>query len=96
MRLQIFQYFVPFLMVIGGIPFWLFSFAVIWIFAVELQILPSAGGIDMLEVLLNGNTTKAYVYQYNPTRHFANLCLYSVWYWRLGAFDARQPDYDPG
>lgn len=57
----IFQYLVPFLMVIGGIPFWLFSFAVIWIFAVELQILPPAGGIDTLEVLLAGGTRWAYV-----------------------------------
>lgn len=58
---QFFQYLVPILMVIGGIPFWLFSFAIIWVFAVELQILPPAGGIDMLEVLMNGGTLKAYV-----------------------------------
>ncbi|MBN1875341.1 MAG: ABC transporter permease [Anaerolineae bacterium] len=58
---EIFQYMVPVLMVIGGIPFWLFSFAVIWIFAVELQILPPAGGMDMLEILMAGSTLKAYV-----------------------------------
>ncbi len=58
---QFFQVLVPLLMVIGGIPFWLFSFVVVWIFAVELRILPSAGGIDMVEVLIAGATTKAYV-----------------------------------
>jgi peptide/nickel transport system permease protein len=58
---QFFQYLVPILMVIGGIPFWLFSFVVVWVFAVELQLLPAAGGIDMLEVLIAGGTLKAYV-----------------------------------
>ncbi|MGC9350309.1 MAG: ABC transporter permease [Anaerolineae bacterium] len=58
---QIFQVLVPLLMVIGGIPFWLFSFLVVWIFAVELRILPSAGGIDMLEVLIAGGTLKAHI-----------------------------------
>ncbi len=58
---QFFQFLVPVLMVIGGIPFWLFSFVVVWVFAVELRILPSAGGIDMLEVLIAGGTVKAYV-----------------------------------
>jgi peptide/nickel transport system permease protein len=58
---QVFQWFVPALMILGGIPFWLFSFVVIWIFAVELRILPPAGGIDMLDVLIKGNTVKAHV-----------------------------------
>lgn len=58
---QIFQTLVPLLMVIGGIPFWLFSFAVIWIFAVELQLLPPSGGVDMLEVLMAGSTPQAYI-----------------------------------
>ena len=58
---QIFQYLVPLLMIIGGIPFWLFGFVVIWIFAVELRILPPGGGIDMLEVLIAGGTPQAYV-----------------------------------
>jgi peptide/nickel transport system permease protein len=58
---QIFQTLVPVLMVVGGIPFWLFSFAVIWIFAVELQLFPPSGGIDMLEVLMAGSTPQAYV-----------------------------------
>ncbi len=58
---EIFQYLVPLLMVLGGVPFWLFSFGVIWIFAVELQLLPPGGGMDMLEILLAGGTTKAYV-----------------------------------
>ena len=57
---EIVQYVVPVLMVIGGIPFWLFGFAIIWIFAVELRILPAAGGIDMFEVLMAGNTQIAY------------------------------------
>lgn len=58
---QIFQTLVPILMVVGGIPFWLFSFAVIWIFAVELQLFPPSGGIDMLEVLMAGSTPQAYI-----------------------------------
>jgi len=58
---QVFQYLVPVLMVLGGIPFWLFSFGIIWIFAVELRILPPSGGVDMLDVLMAGGTTKAYV-----------------------------------
>ncbi len=58
---QVFQYLVPILMVIGGIPFWLFSFLVIWIFAVELRWLPGSGGMDMLEILMAGSTLQAYV-----------------------------------
>ena len=58
---QIVHYFVPILMVIGGVPFWLFGFAIIWLFAVELRLLPAAGGMDMFEVLMAGNTPMAYV-----------------------------------
>ncbi|MDF1515256.1 MAG: ABC transporter permease [Anaerolineae bacterium] len=58
---EIVQYLVPILMVIGGIPFWLFGFAVIWLFAVELGVLPASGGMDMFDVLMAGNTPVAYV-----------------------------------
>jgi len=58
---QIFQWLVPVLMILGGIPFWLFSFAVIWLFAVELQLFPPSGGINMLDVLIQGNTLQAHV-----------------------------------
>lgn len=58
---RVFQYLVPVLMVLGGIPFWLFSFFVIWLFAVELRILPPSGGIDMMEVLMAGGKPIDYV-----------------------------------
>jgi len=58
---QIFQWLVPVLMILGGIPFWLFSFAVIWFFAVELRLFPPAGGINMLDVLIQGNTWQAHM-----------------------------------
>jgi peptide/nickel transport system permease protein len=58
---QVFQWFVPLLMILGGIPFWLFSFVVIWIFAVEFRIFPPSGGLNMLDVLIQGNTLKAYL-----------------------------------
>jgi peptide/nickel transport system permease protein len=58
---QVFQYLVPVLMVLGGIPFWLFTFFVIWLFAVELRILPPSGGMDMMEVLMAGAKPIDYV-----------------------------------
>jgi peptide/nickel transport system permease protein len=64
---QIFQYLVPVLMVLGGIPFWLFTFFVIWLFAVEWRILPPSGGIDMMEVLMVGGKPIDYVW--NVVQH---------------------------
>jgi peptide/nickel transport system permease protein len=58
---QVFQYLVPVLMVLGGIPFWLFTFFVIWLFAVELRILPPSGGMDMMEILMAGAKPIDYV-----------------------------------
>ena len=48
-------------MVLGGIPFWLFTFFVIWLFAVELRILPPSGGMDMMEMLMAGAKPIDYV-----------------------------------
>ncbi len=42
---------VPFLMVISAIPFYLFSLALIWIFAVELRALPPGGAYDPTIIL---------------------------------------------
>ena len=35
---------VPVLMVISAIPFYLFGLALIWVFGVELRLLPTGGG----------------------------------------------------
>jgi peptide/nickel transport system permease protein len=59
---RVFQYVVPVLMVLGGIPFWLFTFFVIWLFAVEWRILPPSGGLDMMEVLMSGAKPIDYVW----------------------------------
>ena len=42
---------VPFLMVISAIPFYLFSLALIWIFAVELRLLPPGAAYDPTLIL---------------------------------------------
>ncbi len=42
---------IPFLMVISAIPFYLFSLALIWIFAVEFRVLPPGGAYDPTIIL---------------------------------------------
>jgi peptide/nickel transport system permease protein len=42
---------VPLLMVISAIPFYLFGLALIWVFGVQLRILPTGGGYDPTLIL---------------------------------------------
>jgi peptide/nickel transport system permease protein len=42
---------VPFLMVISAIPFYLFALAMIWVFGVELRLLPTGGGHSPIQML---------------------------------------------
>jgi peptide/nickel transport system permease protein len=82
---RVFQYGVPLLMVLGGIPFWLFSFAVIWLFAVELRVLPPSGGMDMMEVLMAG--AKPIDYVWNIVQHailpISVFILFGIGAWGL-------------
>jgi peptide/nickel transport system permease protein len=41
----------PILMFFSTVPFYLFGLALIWIFAVELRVLPSGGGFDATKIL---------------------------------------------
>ena len=69
---------VPFLMVISSIPFYLFGLALIWIFAVELRILPSGGGHDPIMILRRDWKTAVDIIEHAILPALA-LVLWAMW-----------------
>lgn len=74
---------VPLLMVISAIPFYLFGMALIFIFAVELRILPSGGGADPTLIMRWDWKTLGNILQHAILPALA-LVLYGIGSWALG------------
>ena len=77
------QALVPVLMVISAIPFYLFGLALIWIFAVELQVLPPGGAYDPTLILRPDWKTALNIIQHAILPASA-LVLFGVGSWALG------------
>ncbi len=80
---RFFQGLVPFLMIISATPFYLFGLALIWIFAVELGVLPSGGAYDPTLILRTDWKTAVNILQHAILPMTA-LILYGVGSWGLG------------
>jgi peptide/nickel transport system permease protein len=74
---------VPLLMVISAIPFYLFGLALIYVFGVELHILPTGGGADPTLIMRWDLKTLGNILQHAILPAFA-LVLYGIGSWALG------------
>jgi peptide/nickel transport system permease protein len=73
---------VPVLMIISAIPFYLFSLALIWIFGVQLRILPTGGGHSPIIILRNDWTTLVDIFKHAILPALA-LILFGIGSWAL-------------
>lgn len=80
---QFLQSLIPVLMVISAIPFYLFGLALIYIFGVELRILPTGGGYDPTLIMRWDLKTIANLVQHAILPALA-LVLYGIGSWALG------------
>jgi len=80
---QFLQSLIPLLMVISAIPFYLFGLALIYIFGVELRILPTGGGYDPTLIMRWDLKTVGNLIQHAILPALA-LVLYGIGSWALG------------
>jgi peptide/nickel transport system permease protein len=76
------QAMVPFLMIISAIPFYLFGLALIWIFAIQLRVLPSGGGVDPTLIMRWDLKTLENLAQHAILPAMA-LVIYGIGFWAL-------------
>jgi peptide/nickel transport system permease protein len=74
---------VPLLMIISAIPFYLFGLALIWVFAIQLRVLPSGGGVDPTLIMRWDLPTLGNLLQHAILPALA-LILFGVGSWALG------------
>lgn len=74
---------VPLLIFLSAVPFYLFGLFLIWIFAVELRILPTGGGFDPTLILRPNLATVLNILQHAILPSLA-LILWGVGSWALG------------
>lgn len=74
---------VPLLIFFSAVPFYLFGLFLIWIFAVELRILPTGGGYDPTLILRPNLTTVLNIVEHAVLPSLA-LILWGIGSWALG------------
>ena len=74
---------IPPLMILSAIPFYLFGLALIWIFAVELRVLPPGGGFDPTQIIRFDWATAVNIIQHAILPSLA-LIVWGVGSWALG------------